>query len=134
AFSPFAATPDELGPAWRDGRVHLRLTVRLNGALLGDCDAAEMHFSFFQLLEHVARTRAFAAGTILGSGTVSNADPARGVSCLAERRTIETIETGRATTPFLAAGDRVQIEMRDGAGRNVFGTIDQAVELQEVRR
>jgi fumarylacetoacetate (FAA) hydrolase len=128
AFSPFAATPDELGPAWRGGRVHLRLTVRLNRALLGDCDAGpEMHFSFFDLLQHVARTRAFSAGAILGSGTVSNADPARGVSCLAERRTIETIERGKPSTPFLARGDRVEIEMRDAAGRNVFGTIDQEV-------
>jgi fumarylacetoacetate (FAA) hydrolase len=128
AFSPFAATPDELGPAWRGGRVYLRLTVRLNGALLGDCDAGpEMHFSFFDLLQHVARTRAFSAGTLLGSGTVSNADPARGVTCLAERRTIETIAQGRPSTPFLARGDRVEIEMRDTAGRNVFGTIDQEV-------
>jgi fumarylacetoacetate (FAA) hydrolase len=128
AFSPFAATPDELGPAWRDGRLHLRLTVRLNGALLGDCDAGpEMHFSFFELIQHVARTRAFSAGTILGSGTVSNADPARGVSCLAERRTVETIERGSPVTPFLSRGDRVEIELRDAAGRNVFGTIDQEV-------
>lgn len=127
AFSPFAATPDELGPAWRDGRVHLRLTVKLNGHLLGDCDASEMHFSFFDLVEHVARTRAFGPGTILGSGTVSNADTARGVSCLAERRMIETIERGAPSTPFLARGDRVEIELRDAAGRNVFGTIAQEV-------
>jgi fumarylacetoacetate (FAA) hydrolase len=127
AFSPFAATPDELGPAWRDGRVHLRLRVKLNGAIVGDPDAGEMHFSFFQLVEHVARTRAFCAGTILGSGTVSNEDRARGISCLAERRTIETLDHGKPATPFLARGDRVEIEMLDAAGRNLFGTIAQEV-------
>jgi fumarylacetoacetate (FAA) hydrolase len=128
AFSPFVATPDELGPAWRDGRVHLRLTVRLNGATVGDLDAGpEMHFSFADLLAHAARTRALTAGTLLGSGTVSNEDPARGVSCLAERRVREQLAHGAARTPFLAAGDRVEIEMRDAAGRNLFGTIDQRV-------
>lgn len=128
AFSPFAATPDELGPAWRDGRVHLRLTVRLNGAVVGDLDAGpEMHFSFADLLAHAARTRALTAGTIVGSGTVSNEDPARGVSCLAERRVREQLRDGAPRTPFLAAGDRVEIEMRDGAGRSLFGAIDQRV-------
>jgi len=128
AFSPFAVTPDELSPAWRGGRLHLRITVRLNGALLGDPDAGpEMHFSFHQLVEHLARTRAFTAGTILGSGTVSNADPARGVTCLQERRVRETIFQGKPETPFLRAGDRVEIEMRDEKGQNLFGTIDQVV-------
>lgn len=128
AFSPFAVTPDELGPAWRDGRVHLRLTVRLNGAVVGDLEAGpEMHFSFADLLAHVTRTRALTAGTLLGSGTVSNEDPARGVSCLAERRVREQLEHGAARTPFLEAGDRVELEMRDGTGRNLFGTIDQRV-------
>jgi fumarylacetoacetate (FAA) hydrolase len=127
AFSPFAATPDELGPAWRDGRVHLRLTVRWNGERVGDLDAGEMHFSFFRLIEHIAKTRAFTAGTILGSGTVSNADPSRGWSCIAEQRALEVIEGGAPRTRFLQAGDTVEIEMRDGAGRNVFGTIAQKV-------
>jgi fumarylacetoacetate (FAA) hydrolase len=128
AFSPFAVTPDELGAAWRDGRVHLRLTVRLNGATVGDLEAGpEMHFSFADLLAHAARTRALTAGTLLGSGTVSNQDPARGVSCLAERRVLEQLEHGAARTPFLAVDDRVEIEMRDGGGRNLFGTIDQRV-------
>ena len=131
AFSPFAATPDELGDAWRGGRVHLRLRVTLNGALLGDPEAGpEMHFSFFDLVEHAARTRAFTAGTILGSGTVSNADRARGVSCLAERRMLELLDAGpggRATTPFLQLGDRIGIEMLDARGRSVFGRIEQAV-------
>jgi fumarylacetoacetate (FAA) hydrolase len=128
AFSPLAVTPDELGPAWRDGRVHLRLRTTHNGALVGDVDAGpEMHFSFFDLIAHIARTRAYSAGTILGSGTVSNADPARGVSCLAERRAREIIAGGQPLTPFLAAGDTVTIEMLDGAGRSLFGRIDQRV-------
>jgi fumarylacetoacetate (FAA) hydrolase len=131
AFSPFAATPDELGAAWRDGRLHLRLEVRLNGRRVGDCDAGpEMHFSFFRLLEHVATTRAFVAGTILGSGTVSNADPARGASCLAELRMREIVEGGpgaRPRTPFLQRGDRVEIDMLDLEGRSVFGRISQEV-------
>jgi fumarylacetoacetate (FAA) hydrolase len=131
AFSPFASTPDELGPAWRDGRVHLRLRVVLNGLLVGDCEAGpEMHFSFLDLVQHIARTRGFTAGTILGSGTVSNADRARGVSCLAERRTIEVLDAGpggKPRTPFLKRGDRVEIEMLDAAGRSVFGKIAQEV-------
>jgi fumarylacetoacetate (FAA) hydrolase len=86
-----------------------------------------MHFSFFDLIAHVARTRAFAAGTILGSGTISNADRARGVSCLAERRAIEMIDGGRAVTPFMAAGDTIAIEMRDAGGRDLFGRIEQRV-------
>jgi fumarylacetoacetate (FAA) hydrolase len=127
AFSPFAVTPDELGPAWRDGRVHLRLSVRWNGERVGDVDAGEMHFSFFQLVEHIARTRAFTAGTILGSGTVSNEDPARGWSCIAERRARELVEGGEARTRFMQAGDTVELEMFDGAGRSLFGAIAQRV-------
>jgi fumarylacetoacetate (FAA) hydrolase len=127
AFSPFAVTPDELGLAYRDGRVHLQLQTRLNGALLGDPDAGEMHFSFFDLLAHVTQTRALTAGTILGSGTVSNADPARGVSCLAELRAREMIATGSARTPFLRQGDRVEIAVYDHAGKNLFGSIAERV-------
>jgi len=127
AFSPFAVTPDELGEAYRDGRLHLQLQTRLNGALLGDPDAGEMHFSFFDLLAHVTQTRALTAGTILGSGTVSNAEPARGVSCLAELRARELIANGCATTPFLSVGDHIEIAMYDHAGRNVFGSIDERV-------
>jgi len=123
AFSPFVVTPDELGPAYRDGRVHLKLHTRLNGRLLGDPDAGEMHFSFFDLIGHITQTRALTAGTILGSGTVSNADAARGVTCLAELRAREMIASGNASTPFLSVGDRVEIAMFDDAGRNVFGSI-----------
>jgi fumarylacetoacetate (FAA) hydrolase len=128
AFSPFAVTPDELGEAWRGGRLHMRVRSTMNGTLLGDCDAGpEMHFSFFDLVQHIARTRRFCAGTIVGSGTVSNADRARGVSCLAERRMIETIETGKPTTPFLAVGDRIHIEAHDERGASAFGSIEQLV-------
>lgn len=128
AFSPVACTPDELGGAWRDGRVHLTLKTWLNGALVGDTHAGpEMHFSFFQLLAHITRTRQFCAGTILGSGTVSNVDRERGISCLAERRMIEAIETGAPKTSFLKDGDRVEIEMFGEDGKSLFGRIDQRV-------
>ena len=127
AFSAFAVTPDELGAAWRDGRVHLPVRTTYNGALAGDPDAGEMHFSFYDLIAHISRTRAFAAGTILGSGTVSNADRARGVSCLVERRALEQIDGGRATTPYMAAGDTITIELRDAGGRDVCGRIEQRV-------
>ena len=128
AFSPVAVTPDELGDAWRGGRVHLRLRTWLDGKLVGDPHAGpEMQFSFFELIAHLAKTRAFTAGTILGSGTVSNADRARGVSCLAESRMIETIEQGAPATPFLGYGARVRIEMEGLDGRTVFGAIEQVV-------
>jgi len=127
AFSPFAVTPDELGDAYRAGRVHLRLRTQLNGQLIGDPDAGEMHFSFFDLVAHVTQTRSLTAGTILGSGTVSNVDPARGASCLAELRARELIATGSASTPFLAAGDRVEIAMHDASGKNLFGSIAERV-------
>lgn len=128
AFSPFAITPDELGDAWRDGRVHLPLRSTLNGERAGDPDAGpEMHFSFFDLIQHITKTRAFTAGTILGSGTVSNESPDKGVSCLAERRMREILADGKPTTQFLGDGDHVEIEMLDPKGRNLFGTISQKV-------
>jgi fumarylacetoacetate (FAA) hydrolase len=133
AFSPFAVTPDELAGSWRDGRVHLPLRTTLKRAggaahLVGDPDAgAEMHFSFFDLIAHAAHTRSLCAGTILGSGTVSNADPARGASCLVELRARETISGGSPLTPYLAAGDAVAIEMADAGGRDLFGRIAQRV-------
>ncbi|HEY2410246.1 MAG TPA: fumarylacetoacetate hydrolase family protein [Polyangiaceae bacterium] len=123
SFSPFALTPDELGNAYRDGRVRLPLRTTLNGELVGYPDAGEMHFSFLDLIAHAARTRDLTAGTVIGSGTVSNADPARGVSCLAERRARELIDTGAAQTPFLKLGDHVEIEMRDAAGADLFGKL-----------
>jgi fumarylacetoacetate (FAA) hydrolase len=128
AFSPFAVTPDELGGAWIEGRLHLKLRTTLNGKLVGDPEAGpEMQFSFFELIAHIAKTRAFTAGTILGSGTVSNADRARGVSCLAEKRTLETLDGGKPVTPFLEPGDRVEIEMLGADGRSLFGRISQQV-------
>ena len=128
AFAPFAITPDELGPAWSDGRAHLTVRSTYNGRLVGAVDSGpEMHFSFHQLIAHITQTRDFVAGTVLGSGTVSNSDRARGVSCLAEQRMIETIETGAPITPFMRAGDRVAIEALDAAGRSPFGRIEQVV-------
>ena len=128
AFSPFAVTPDELGDAWRGGRLHMRVRSTYNGTVVGDCEAGpEMHFSFYDLIAHVAKTRRFTAGTILGSGTVSNAERSRGISCLAERRMIEIIETGKPATPFMSVGDRIEIEAFDAAGKSPFGAIDQRV-------
>jgi len=128
AFAPLAVTPDEVGDAWRNGRLHHRLRTTYNGELFGDPEAGpEMHFSFFDLVEHIARTRSFTAGTILGSGTVSNEDRERGSSCLAEQRMIEKIDTGEFQTPFMSAGDTVHIEMRDDDGESIFGAIEQEV-------
>ena len=126
AFAPFAITPDELGDHWRDGRVHLPLISRLNGQLFGKPSAGvDMHFSFFDLIAHITQTRSFTAGTILGSGTVSNFDSTRGCSCLQEKRMLEKIADGKISTPFLKSGDRVQIEMFDDNGHSIFGGIDQ---------
>lgn len=128
AFSPFAVTPDELGSAWREGRIHLRLRSVLNGVQVGDTDAGpEMHFSFFDLIQHLCKTRSYTSGTILGSGTVSNVDRARGISCLAEQRMIETIEEGKPRTPFMKPGDTIDIEMSGEDGQSVFGRISQKV-------
>ncbi len=128
SFAPFAVTPDELGDAWQGGRVHLPLRSIYNGETFGEPEAGpQMHFSFFDLIEHCCMTRSFTAGTILGSGTVSNEDRSRGSSCLAEQRMIEKIETGEFKTPFMSARDTIQIEMEDDDGHNIFGTIDQTV-------
>jgi fumarylacetoacetate (FAA) hydrolase len=128
ACSPVAVTPDALGNAWRDGKLHGALRSTINGEELGHPDAGvEMQFDFGRLIAHAARTRPLAAGTIVGSGTVSNQDRSVGSSCLAEVRTIETIEHGKATTGFLEFGDRVRIEMLDHQGRSIFGAIDQQV-------
>jgi fumarylacetoacetate (FAA) hydrolase len=127
-FAPFAVTPDELGDAWQDGRLAGTMRVLLNGAQVGTTETAtEMHFSFFQLIEHICKTRRFGAGTILGSGTISNAAPERGVSCLQERRALETIEAGAPRTPFLDVGSRVSIELKLANGQAPFGQIEQLV-------
>lgn len=126
-FAPFAVTPDTLGDSWRNGRVHLPLVTQLNGMQFGNPDAgAEMHFSFHDLIAHITQTRSFTAGTILGSGTVSNVDTTRGSSCLQEKRMLEKIAQGEIRTPFLQDGDRVEISMCDTQGRNIFGTIKQS--------
>lgn len=138
AFSPVAVTPDELGGHWRDSKLHLPLRVAINGQPFGQPDAGtDMTFNFARLVAHAAATRELAAGTIIGSGTVSNkqgslhgssiANGGVGYCCLAELRMYETIETGKPQTPFLRFGDRVQIDMHDEHGASIFGAIDQTV-------
>jgi len=128
AFSPFAITPDELGEAWKGGRLYLPLITHLNGELYGNPDAGpEMHFSFNEIVAHVCKTRSLSAGTIVGSGTISNKDRSKGSSCLAEKRMIEKIDTGEFVTPFMSYGDRVTIEMFSQDGASLFGRIDQTV-------
>ena len=135
AFSPIAATPDELGEAWRGGKLHRPLRVEVNGDRLGEPDAGtDMNFGFARLIAHAAMTRPLGAGTIVGSGTVSNKNRRAGSACLAEKRAIETIESGEAKTPFLKFGDRVRIDMADAAGHSIFGAIDQQVVRYEPRR
>jgi fumarylacetoacetate (FAA) hydrolase len=138
AFSPVAVTPDGLA-SWKDGKLHGALSVELNGKPLGEADAGvDMTFDFGTLVAHAARTRALGAGSIVGSGTVSNRGPdggpgkpvgegGVGYSCIAEVRTAETLATGAARTPFLAAGDTVRIEMRDARRHSIFGAIEQTV-------
>ena len=128
AFSPVAVTPDELGAAWHGGRLHLDLESIWNGARAGLCSAGEeMTFHFGQLIAHLAKTRNARAGSIIGSGTVSNKDWTRGYSCIAEKRAIETIEDGAPKTPFMRFGDTIRIEMKDSAGASIFGAIEQTV-------
>lgn len=128
AFAPFAVTPDELGDAWKDGRVHLRMNVWWNGEQVGRAHAGpEMHFGFHELVQHLCKTRAYTAGTIVGSGTISNVDRAAGYSCIAEQRMIETIDQGKPVTRWLQAGDEVAIEMYGDDGVSVFGRIEAKV-------
>jgi fumarylacetoacetate (FAA) hydrolase len=128
AFSPVAVTPDELGEAFAEGKFHLPLRTSLNGQLFGEPDCGvDMTFDYHQLIEHVTRTRRLGAGTIIGSGTISNYDRSKGSSCIAEKRMLETIEDGKPATPFLKFGDVVRIEMLDGEGRSIFGAIEQKV-------
>ncbi|MFJ2334463.1 fumarylacetoacetate hydrolase family protein [Pseudomonas helleri] len=127
SFSPVAVTPDALGDAWRDGRVCLPLTVTWNHSWFGAPNGAEMSFSFADLIAHAARTRRLRAGTIIGSGTVSNVDRTVGSACISERRAIEMIEQRKPLTGFMNFGDRIRIEALDGEGESVFGAIDQRV-------
>ncbi|MES2671086.1 MAG: fumarylacetoacetate hydrolase family protein [Pseudomonadota bacterium] len=129
ALSPVFVTPDELGDAWQDNKVHLPLLTHINGAWFGAPEAGiDMHFDFAQLVAHAAKTRPLSAGTIVGSGTVANEDTSRGASCFAEKRTVETLETGKPITPFMKYGDVVRIEMRSRDGHDIFGAIEQRIE------
>lgn len=127
ALSYVAVTADELGDAWKQGRIHLNLDVRLNNQFFGRANAKEMHFHFGQLIAHAAKTRDLPAGTLIGSGTVANEDPSMGSSCLAEKRTLEQINEGAPKTPFMKVGDTVEIEMKNSAGQSIFGRILQKV-------
>lgn len=143
AFSPVAVTPEELGEAWKDGKVHLPLCVDYNGEPFGRANAGvDMTFNFAKLVSHAAKTRHLGAGAIVGSGTVSNkldGKPSKpisqggvGYSCIAETRMIETIEHGKPSTPFMKFGDTVRIEMKDDLGNSIFGAIEQTVEKYNV--
>jgi fumarylacetoacetate (FAA) hydrolase len=130
-LSPVFVTPDELGDAWRGNKLHLPLLTHVNGEWFGAPEAGvDMQFDFAQLVAHVARTRPLSAGTIVGSGTIANEDTSLGASCFAEKRTVETLATGKPQTPFMSFGDLVRIEMFDRDGRSIFGAIEQRIERQ----
>jgi fumarylacetoacetate (FAA) hydrolase len=129
AFGPVAVTPDELGSAWRGGRLHLEMEAVWNGHRLGLCDAgAPMQFHFGELIAHLCRTRAVRAGSVVGSGPVSSPDPANGCTCIAEQRSLEAARSGAPGTGFMQYGDRIRIEMRDGEGHSLLGAIEQVVQ------
>lgn len=129
ALSPVFVTPDELGDAWRGSKLHLPLVTHVNGAWFGAPEAGEdMQFDFAQLVAHAARTRPLIAGTLVGSGTIANHDTSRGASCFAERRVVEALRDGSPSTPFMAFGDVVRIEMFDRDGASIFGAIEQRIE------
>ncbi|WCE05205.1 fumarylacetoacetate hydrolase family protein [Pseudoxanthomonas sp. JBR18] len=131
ALSPVLVTPDELGQAWRDNKLHLPMLTQINGGWFGEPEAGvDMQFDFAQLIAHVARTRPLVAGTLVGSGTIANHDTGKGASCLAEQRTVETLRDGKPATPFLKFGDTVRIEMRASDGSPIFGAIEQRIERQ----
>ena len=132
ALSPVAVTPDELGEAWRDSKVHRPLITHYNGELFGEPECGvDMQFSFAELIAHAARTRPLGAGTLIGSGTVANQDESRGASCLAERRMLEIIRDGKPSTPFMGFGDTVRIEMFDAQGASIFGAVEHRVARDE---
>jgi len=134
AFSPVAVTPNELGNSWDGKKLHLPLTTYLNNKEFGRPNAGiDMTFDFPTLIAHAARTRPLAAGTIIGSGTISNRDRSVGSSCLAEKRMLEKIKSGKCTSPFLKVGDQVRMEMLDEEGNSIFGAIDQKVSSQKAR-
>ena len=129
AFGPLAITPDTIGQSWKDGKVHLPLLIKLNGKKVGFANAGvDMTFSFPELVAHAAKTRRLRAGTIIGSGTISNSDQQHGYSCIAEIRMIETINEGAPHTPFLQYGDKITMEMLASDGQSIFGSLEQTVE------
>ncbi|MGZ5074972.1 MAG: fumarylacetoacetate hydrolase family protein, partial [Usitatibacter sp.] len=131
ALAPVAVTPDELGTRWKNGRIHLRLACDVNGKRLGEPNAgADAQFGLHELIAHAAKTRDLAAGSMIGTGTISNHDLSAGYACLMEARLVEQVETGAAKTDFLRFGDSVRIEMRDDSGASVFGAIEQVVQRQ----
>ncbi len=131
ALSPVFVSLDELGDAWNDNKLHLPLLTHINGAWFGAPEAGvDMQFNFAQLIAHAAKTRPLSAGTIVGSGTIANEDTSKGASCFAEKRTVETLETGAAKTPFMSFGDVVRIEMLNRDGDSIFGAIEQRIERQ----
>ncbi len=131
ALSPVFVTPDELGDAWRDNKVHLPLLTHINGEWFGAPEAGvDMQFDFAQLVAHAAKTRPLSAGTVVGSGTIANEDTSKGASCFAEKRTLETLRDGKPSTPFMKFGDVVRIEMKNRDGNSIFGVIEQRIEQQ----
>jgi len=128
ALSPVLVTPDELGDAWQDTKLHLPMRTWINGEWFGEAECGvDMQFNFAQLVAHAAKTRPLSAGTLVGSGTIANQDTAKGASCLAEQRTVETLRDGQPTTPFLKYEDVVRIEVTDAAGQSIFGAIEQVI-------
>ncbi len=128
AFSPVAVSLDELGAAWDQGRVNLSLQTSWNGRKVGLCEAGpEMSFHFGQLIAHLCKTRNVRAGSIVGSGTVSNKDRSHGYGCIAEKRALETIQDGQPSTGYMQFGDRIRIEMKGPDGMSLFGAIDQKI-------
>jgi fumarylacetoacetate (FAA) hydrolase len=128
ALSPVFVTPDELGDAWQDEKLHLPMRTWLNGKWFGEAECGvDMQFNFAQLVAHAAKTRPLTAGTIVGSGTIANQDTGKGASCLAEQRTVETLRDGKASTPFLKFGDSLRIEVTDKQGASIFGAIEQVI-------
>ena len=131
ALSPVFVTPDELGDAWRDNKLHLPLLTHINGEWFGAPEAGvDMQFDFSQLVAHAAKTRPLSAGTIVGSGTIANQDTSKGASCFAEQRVVETLRDGKPSTPFMKFGDVVRIEMLNCDGHQIFGAIEQRIERQ----
>jgi fumarylacetoacetate (FAA) hydrolase len=129
ALSPVFVTPDELGDAWKDDKLHLPMRTWINGQWFGEAECGvDMQFDFSQLVAHVAKTRPLTAGTLVGSGTIANEDTGKGASCLAEQRTVETLRDGSPSTPFLAFGDTVKIDVVDQAGVSIFGAIEQIIQ------